>query len=77
MPVRSDIKGLTEVGPTAQTIALADVLSRDAGARDLLIAIVNLAGQQRNYSGEDTDIKAGLAASIATIIRKYNGPEIN
>jgi hypothetical protein len=77
MTIRSDIKGLTEVGATAQTIALADVLYRNADSREMLRAIMDLAGEQRTYSGQDGDIKATLAAGLATIIRQYDGPEIN
>lgn len=70
MPVREDIKGLTEVGATAQTIALADVLYRDAGSPDLIQRLLNLATAHPDYSGHDADIKASLAAVLATIIRK-------
>jgi hypothetical protein len=77
MPVRSDIKGLTEVGSTAQTIALADELYRNEDARKLLRAILDNFEDEQTYSGEDGDRKHYCSISLANIIRKYNGPEIN
>src|SRR5215217_4540526 len=76
MTIRSDIKGLTEVGATAQTIALANVLDRDPSARQDVRALLDELEQPIRYCNEDGDRRAAASAALASIIRKYNGPKI-
>lgn len=77
MPVRSDIQGLTEVGATAQTIALAEVLYRSAPLRQQVRSYMDLFEDPTTCSGEDGDRRAKAALAFAAIIRQYKGPEIN
>lgn len=76
MTVRSDITGLTEVGATAQTIALVHVLDQDAEARKEIRALLDSLEQPVRYSNEDGDRRAHASAALANIIRQYNGHEI-
>lgn len=76
MTIRTDIIGLSQFGSSAQTIALADVLSNDTSARNTVRSLLKQLEEPTRYSNQDGDRRAHVATMLAHIIRKYDGPKI-
>lgn len=62
--------GINEYGSTIQTVLLARQLYRSDEARTALRKALNSFDEQFTYSNQDFDMKSGLAATLADMIRR-------